>query len=73
MSHDLSLTRIHSSLDRVWRAGEPYWVLGSTTVLLRGETNFTETNVSADLRPTRHGPGAADYEWSLAIMGSWVT
>ena len=57
MSHDLSLTRIHTSLDRALESwSEPYWV-GSTTALWRGETNFTETNVSVDLRPTHHGPG----------------
>ena len=73
MSHDLSLTRIHTSLDRALES----WV-GSTTALWRGETNFTETNVSVNLRPTRQcprGQRADMYEWSSGhrMVGPGVT
>ena len=83
---DLSLTRIHTSLgllsflprrDESRRAIVSFtgWVQQLLSSWLR-ETNFTETNVSVNLGPTRHRPGV----WQVWMVtgpsdseGSWVT
>ena len=73
MSHDLSLTRIHTSLDG---ALESWWaLLGAGFNNCSGQEKLILLKQMYQQILDQHAMarGAADYEWSLAIMGSWVT